>query len=62
MAELTIEQAEEEVICWTLFVDGSFNVKGSGAGVILQGPNGKVLEQSLHFDFPASNNQFKYEV
>ena len=41
---------------WVLSVDGSSNQQGSGAGVILEGPNGVLIEQSLHFAFKASNN------
>nr|KYP43928.1 Retrovirus-related Pol polyprotein from transposon 17.6 [Cajanus cajan] len=47
---------------WTLHVDGSSNCRGSGAGVILEGPKGIVLEQSLRFQFKASNNQAEYEA
>ncbi|RDX98559.1 rnhA, partial [Mucuna pruriens] len=35
---------------------------GSGAGVILEGLDGILVEQSLHFDFKASNNQAEYEA
>nr|KYP39784.1 Retrovirus-related Pol polyprotein from transposon 17.6 [Cajanus cajan] len=47
---------------WTLHVDGSSNCQGSGAGVILEGPKGLTLEQSLRFRFKASNNQAEYEA
>nr|KYP38666.1 Transposon Ty3-I Gag-Pol polyprotein [Cajanus cajan] len=47
---------------WTLHVDGSSNQQGSGAGIILEGPNKVVIEQSLRFDFKASNNQAEYEA
>ncbi|XP_020231104.1 uncharacterized protein LOC109811709 [Cajanus cajan] len=47
---------------WTLHVDGSSNCRGSGASVILEGPKGIVLEQSLRFRFKASNNQAEYEA
>lgn len=47
---------------WTLSVDGASNVKGSGAGIVLEGPDGLLLEQSLHFGFKASNNQVEYEA
>ncbi|XP_020222111.1 uncharacterized protein LOC109804692 [Cajanus cajan] len=47
---------------WTLHVDGSSNCQGSGAGVILEGPKGITLEQSLRFRFKASNNQAEYEA
>ncbi|RDX70519.1 hypothetical protein CR513_50232, partial [Mucuna pruriens] len=42
---------------WYLSVDGSLNQTGSGAGIILEGPEGVLIEQSLHFEFRASNNQ-----
>ncbi|RDX62562.1 Pro-Pol polyprotein, partial [Mucuna pruriens] len=59
--KLAIERREvnEE---WYLSVDGSSNQAGSGAGVILEGPNGVLVEQSLHFNFKASNNQAEYEA
>ncbi|XP_027916049.1 uncharacterized protein LOC114175492 [Vigna unguiculata] len=42
---------------WILSVDGASNQKGSGAGVVLEGPGGVLIEQSLRFSFKASNNQ-----
>ncbi|GAU27362.1 hypothetical protein TSUD_55150 [Trifolium subterraneum] len=47
---------------WTLSVDGASNIRGSGAGVVLEGPDGVLIEQSLRFAFKASNNQVEYEV
>lgn len=38
------------------------NIKGSGAGAILEGPNDLLIEQSLRFEFKASNNQAEYEA
>ncbi|RDX66331.1 rnhA, partial [Mucuna pruriens] len=38
---------------WYLSVDGSTNQIGSGARVILERPEGILIEQSLHFDFRA---------
>ena len=43
-------------------MDGSSNQQGSGVGVILEGPNGVLIEQSLRFAFKASNNQAEYEA
>ncbi|RDX61680.1 Retrovirus-related Pol polyprotein from transposon 17.6, partial [Mucuna pruriens] len=53
------EQVEGD---WYLSMDGSSNEIGSGVGVILEGPDGILIEQSLHFDFKASNNQAEYEA
>ncbi|GAU43183.1 hypothetical protein TSUD_301490 [Trifolium subterraneum] len=47
---------------WTLTVDGSSNIRGSGAGVVLEGLDGVLIEQSLRFAFKASNNQVEYEA
>ncbi|XP_052171652.1 uncharacterized protein LOC127787632 [Diospyros lotus] len=47
---------------WMLFVDGSSNTKGSGAGVVLISPKKEVLEYSLRFTFPRSNNAAEYEA
>ncbi|XP_068503681.1 uncharacterized protein [Phaseolus vulgaris] len=43
-------------------VDGSSNQQGSGVGIVLEGPNGVLIEQALRFAFKASNNQAEYEV
>ncbi|XP_068477211.1 uncharacterized protein [Phaseolus vulgaris] len=45
-----------------LSVDESSNQQGSGAGIILEGPNGVLIEQALRFAFKASNNQAEYEA
>jgi ribonuclease HI len=53
---------EEVSYVWLLSVDSSFNLKGSGAGVVLEGPNDLLIEQSLIFEFKVSNNQAEYEA
>ncbi|RDX97277.1 hypothetical protein CR513_19962, partial [Mucuna pruriens] len=45
-----------------LSVDGSSNHAGSGVGVILEGSTGVLIEQSLHFEFKANNNQAEYKA
>ncbi|XP_057452533.1 uncharacterized protein LOC130744356 [Lotus japonicus] len=62
VVELTPEAGERISTQWTLFVDGSSNENGSGAGVTLQGPGELILEQSPRFQFKASNNQAEYEA
>jgi len=47
---------------WTLNVDGSSNPKGTGAGIVLEGPNDILIKKSLHFAFKTSNNQAEYEA
>jgi len=55
-------QEEEASFKWVLSVDGSLNQQGSGVGIILEGPNGLLIEQALKFAFKASNNQVEYEA
>ena len=64
MVELSSEtvQSAGDDFRWVLSVDGSSNQLGSGAGVILEGPNGVLIEQSLRFAFKASNNQVEYDA
>lgn len=57
---LTIEEEKTEE--WVLSVDGATNSKGSRVGIILEDPQGALIEQSLHFAFRASNNQAEYEA
>ncbi|RDX57639.1 hypothetical protein CR513_63103, partial [Mucuna pruriens] len=47
---------------WFLFVDGASNQCGIGVGVILEGLDRVLVEQSLWFKFKANNNQAEYEV
>ncbi|XP_022846206.1 uncharacterized protein LOC111368947 [Olea europaea var. sylvestris] len=47
---------------WKIFVDGSSNDEGSGARIIMIGPNGEELEYSLRFEFPTTNNDAEYEA
>ena len=42
---------------WTLYVGSASNIKGSKAGIILEGPNNIILELALKLNFRASNNQ-----
>ena len=45
-----------------MHVDGASGSKGSRAGVILEKEGEIVIELSIKFDFPFSNNQAKYEA
>ncbi|GJY68936.1 reverse transcriptase domain-containing protein [Tanacetum coccineum] len=47
---------------WTLFMDGSSFVDGSGAGLILTSPEGTEFTYELRFQFTASNNEAEYEA
>lgn len=57
-AEIPLTGLEE----WVLYVDGASGRTVSGAGVVLEGPNGFLMEHSLIFKFKTSNNQAEYEA
>ncbi|MCI32436.1 gag-pol polyprotein, partial [Trifolium medium] len=60
--EMSTPSGMEKEQPWTLSVDGASNIRGSGAGVVLEGPDDVMIEQSLRFAFKASNNQAEYEA
>ncbi|XP_061367257.1 uncharacterized protein LOC133310357 [Gastrolobium bilobum] len=62
--ELTPQNSEHEEHgdAWKVYVDGSSNIRGSGAGIILESPEGVTIEHSLNLGFPTSNNQAEYEA
>ncbi|XP_058751691.1 uncharacterized protein LOC131624793 [Vicia villosa] len=62
VVELSTPGSSEDIPGWVLHVDGSSNLKGSGAGIVLEGPRDFILEYSLCFKFKASNNQAEYEA
>ncbi|GAU47711.1 hypothetical protein TSUD_177160 [Trifolium subterraneum] len=62
VVEMTKEKGSPIAASWILSVDGSSNLKGSGAGVTLEGPYGVLVEQSFRFEFKVSNNQTEYEA
>ena len=41
-------------------MDGSSNKKGSGAGIVLEGPENFQVEMALRLEFKTSNNQGEY--
>ena len=62
LSEPPVADRRVKEISWILSVDGASNLKGSGAGIVLGGPEGVLIEQSLRFSFKASNNQAEYEA
>jgi len=45
-----------------MFFDGSLNINGAGAGILLVSPNKDKLRYVLRILFPASNNVTEYEA
>ncbi|XP_027173140.1 uncharacterized protein LOC113772850 [Coffea eugenioides] len=68
LAELTFDKVKEAIPApaesqrWILHVDGSSNSEGSGAGLLLEDPQGEICSYALRFDFAASNNEAEYEA
>src|SRR4030042_2928563 len=62
VAEMTFPAEENEKNLWTVYVDGSSNSKGSGAGVIVENDEGVMIELSLGLSFTMTNNTAEYEA
>ncbi|XP_072062171.1 uncharacterized protein [Arachis hypogaea] len=64
LADFVAEYTERpgDLTTWSLYIDGSSNKAGSGAGVILESDEGTRIDLSLRFEFLASNNQEEYEA
>ena len=64
MVELSSEatQVDGGDFQFVLSVDGSSNQQGSGADIILKGPNRLLIEHALRFAFKDNNNQDDYEA
>jgi ribonuclease HI len=44
-----------------MYFDGSYTLKGVGAGVVLISPEGDVLKYAIQLEFSAINNIVEYE-
>lgn len=63
MVELTQAPPQQiESSPCVLLVNDAVNKVGSGAGIVLEGPDGVVVEQSLKFNFSLTHNQVKYKA
>ncbi|XXG59961.1 hypothetical protein AAC387_Pa04g1958 [Persea americana] len=47
---------------WKVFIDGSSTSKRASADIVLQYPEGLIIEQALTLGFKASNNEAEYEA
>ncbi|GJZ73308.1 reverse transcriptase domain-containing protein [Tanacetum coccineum] len=54
--------AKDDTESWTLFIDGASSPKGSGAGLVLIGPDGVEYTYALRLTFPSTNNEAEYET
>jgi hypothetical protein len=46
---------------WIMYFDGSYTLKGVGAGIVLIPPEGDMLKYAIQIEFPATNNIAEYE-
>jgi hypothetical protein len=46
---------------WIIYFDGSYTLKGAGAGVVLIPSEGDILKYAIQLGFPATNNIAEYE-
>ncbi|KAD3067148.1 hypothetical protein E3N88_35028 [Mikania micrantha] len=60
--DLEIKLLDEDTGEWTLFTDGSSNVRGTGLGIILKSPQGGIIPQSISCEFQATNNEAEYKA
>jgi ribonuclease HI len=47
---------------WVMYFDGSLNLEGAGAGVLLISPTGEQLKYVLQIFWKVSNNEVEYEA
>ncbi|GFY95336.1 hypothetical protein Acr_10g0007210 [Actinidia rufa] len=55
------DDLDEDLTKWKLFVDGSSNQHGCGAGLVFQTPLGEQMEYAIRIGFKATNNKVQGE-
>nr|GEY43221.1 reverse transcriptase domain-containing protein [Tanacetum cinerariifolium] len=61
-SDTLMEEEEELLKPWILFMDRSSCTDGSGAGLILTNPEGMDFTYALRFGFDTTNNEAEYEA
>jgi hypothetical protein len=46
---------------WVMYFDGSYTLKGAGAGVVLIPPEGDMQKYAIQIEFSTTNNIAEYE-
>jgi ribonuclease HI len=46
---------------WVMYFDGSYTLKGAGAGVMLIPPQGDILKYAIQLELLVTNNIAEYE-
>ncbi|CAL9001603.1 unnamed protein product [Prunus brigantina] len=60
--EVEIGMAHMEKNYWTMYFDGSSTKARSGAGVVIESPQGQRWQFAFQLDFRCTNNQAEYEA
>jgi hypothetical protein len=60
--EIQTPPKEKEQEYWTINFDGSLQLQGVGAGILVTSHKGESFKYVLKMHFPASNNAVKYEA
>ncbi|XP_073129366.1 uncharacterized protein [Henckelia pumila] len=62
LVEITVTQEESSTQTWMVYVDGSSTSTGSGAGIVVESPQGDKFQYAIKFLFPATNKEAEYET
>ncbi|KAL2237494.1 UNVERIFIED_CONTAM: Transposon Tf2-12 polyprotein [Sesamum indicum] len=62
IVELAYDEAGISTPSWSLHVDGSSTLTRSGAGIVLESPEGDKFEYAIKLEYPSSNNEAEYEA
>jgi ribonuclease HI len=60
--EIQMPPPRERPEHWIMYFDGTLNLEGTGAGVLLISPQGEQLKYVLQIHYKASNNGAEYEA
>jgi hypothetical protein len=60
--EIQTPPKEKELEYWTIKFDGSLQLEGAGAGILVISTKGESFNYVLQMHFPASNNAAEYET
>jgi ribonuclease HI len=60
--EIQTPPKERELEYWTINFDGSLQLQGVGAGILVTSPKGGSFKYVMQMHFPASNNAAEYEA
>jgi ribonuclease HI len=60
--EMQTPPKERELEYWTINFDGSLQLQGAGAGILVASPKGESFKHVLQMHFSASNNAVEYEA